>query len=110
ELINQADALVYTTEKSLKEFGDRISQSERMEIEQKMNDLRTAMKDKDIEKIKKGMEELTRASHRLAEEVYKQTASGKKTETSEGKKSETKEGKKEDIIDAEYEGDDEDKK
>lgn len=110
ELINQADSLLYTTEKSLKEFGDRISQSERMEIEQKMNDLRTAMKDKDIEKIKKGMEELTRASHRLAEEVYKQTASGKKTETSEGKKSETKEGKKEDIIDAEYKVDDEDKK
>ncbi|MCM8766168.1 MAG: molecular chaperone DnaK [Candidatus Omnitrophica bacterium] len=113
ELINQADTLVYTTEKSLKEFGDRISQSERMEIEQKLNDLKTAIKDKNIERIKRGMEELTRASHKLAEEVYKQATASKKTERGEEKreeKSESKEGKKEDIIDAEYKVDDEDKK
>ncbi|MCM8784162.1 MAG: molecular chaperone DnaK [Candidatus Omnitrophica bacterium] len=114
ELINQADTLIYTTEKSLKEFGDKISQSERAEIEAKLNDLKTAVKDKNIERIKKNMEELTRASHKLAEEVYKQAgATGQKTEThreQKAEKTENKEEKKEDIIDAEYKVDDEDKK
>ncbi|MCM8779163.1 MAG: Hsp70 family protein, partial [Candidatus Omnitrophica bacterium] len=113
ELINQADTLVYTTERSLKEFGDRVSQTERMEIEQKLNDLKAAIKDKNIERIKRGMEELSRASHKLAEEVYKQATSGKREKTEEEKKegkAESQEGKKEDIIDAEYKVDDEDKK
>ncbi|MCM8793542.1 MAG: molecular chaperone DnaK [Candidatus Omnitrophica bacterium] len=113
ELINQADTLVYTTERSLKEFGDRVSQTERMEIEQKLNDLKAAIKDKNIERIKRGMEELSRASHKLAEEVYKQATSGKREKTEEEKKegkAESQEGKKEDIIDAEYKVDDEEKK
>ncbi|MGE4357135.1 MAG: molecular chaperone DnaK [Candidatus Omnitrophota bacterium] len=111
ELINQADTLIYTVEKSLKDFGDKISQSERADIEIKLNDLKTAVKDRNIERIKKGMEELSRASHKLAEEVYKQTASGKKGETESGgeTKTETKGDKKEDIIDAEYKVDDEPK-
>jgi len=112
ELINQADALVYTTEKSLREFGDKISQSERAEIEAKLSDLKQAMKDKDTERIKRMMEELTRASHKLAEEIYKQASQKQKekTETKEERQSEEpKERKKEDIIDAEYKEEDENK-
>jgi len=75
EAVNQADNLVYATEKSLKDYGDKVSQAERADIEAKANDLKTAIKDKNIERIKKGMEELTRASHKLAEEIYKQAAS-----------------------------------
>ncbi|MCX7927130.1 MAG: molecular chaperone DnaK [Candidatus Omnitrophica bacterium] len=74
ELINQADTLAYSTEKALKEYGDKVSQSERAEIEAKLNDLKTAIKDKNMERIKRAMDELTKASHKLAEEVYKQTA------------------------------------
>lgn len=112
ETINQADALVYSTEKSLKEFGDKISQGERADIEAKINDLKTAMKDKNIERVKKGMEDLTRQSHKLAEEIYKQAAAkqerheprseeraGKGSAAEEGPKSEKKD---EEIIDAEY--------
>jgi molecular chaperone DnaK len=118
ETINQADTLVYATEKSLKEFGDKVSQSERAEIEARINDLKTAIKDKNVEKIKRMTEELTKASHKLAEEVYKQAASkqqqGQKSQGSAeaGTQQETKEekGGKEDIIDAEYkEEDDKDK-
>jgi len=76
EAINQADTLAYSVEKSLKDYGDKVSQSERAEIEAKLNDLKTAIKDKNVDRIKKGTEELTKASHKLAEEVYKQ-ASGK---------------------------------
>ena len=74
EAINQADNLVYATEKSLKEYGDKVSQTERADIEAKANDLKNAIKDKNVERIKKGMEELTTASHKLAEEIYKQAA------------------------------------
>jgi molecular chaperone DnaK len=118
ETINQADTLVYATEKSLKEFGDKVSQSERAEIEARINDLKTAIKDKNVEKIKRMTEELTKASHKLAEEVYKQAASkqqqGQKSQGSAeaGTQQEAKEekGGKEDIIDAEYkEEDDKDK-
>ena len=124
ELINQADNLAYTTEKSLKEFGDKVSQAERAEIEAGLNDLKQAIKDKNTDRIKKSMEDLTKASHKLAEEIYKQAAAkqqqqgqgqaqGQRTET-QGEKAaeeETKEKKKkdEDIIDAEYKEEDDKK-
>ncbi len=72
EAVNQADTLAYSVEKSLKDYGDKVSQAERADIEAKLNDLKTAIKDKNIDRIKKGMDELTKASHKLAEEVYKQ--------------------------------------
>jgi molecular chaperone DnaK len=121
EVVNQADTLAYATEKSLKEYGDKVSQSERADIEAKLNDLKTAIKDKNIERVKKEMEELTKASHKLAEEVYKQTTAkqqqqqqgpddrGQKPEDrSEGRedKEETGEKKKEDVIDAEFKEED----
>ncbi len=74
EAINQADTLAYSVEKSLKDYGDKVSQSERANIEAKLNDLKTAIKDKNVDRIKKGTDELTKASHKLAEEVYKQQA------------------------------------
>jgi molecular chaperone DnaK len=74
ETINQADTLAYSVEKSLKDYGDKVSQAERADIEAKLNDLKNAIKDKNVDRIKKGMEELTKASHKLAEEVYKQSA------------------------------------
>ncbi|HUI72969.1 MAG TPA: molecular chaperone DnaK [Spirochaetia bacterium] len=74
EAINQADTLAYSVEKSLKDYGDKVSQSERAEIEAKLNDLKSAIKDKNVDRIKRATDELTKASHKLAEEVYKQQA------------------------------------
>lgn len=71
EIKNQADTLVYSVEKSLKDFGDKVAQDERLDIERKSNDLKEALKGNDIERIKKCMEELTKVSHKLAEEMYK---------------------------------------
>jgi molecular chaperone DnaK len=76
ETVNQADTLAYSVEKSLKDYGDKVSQAERADIEAKLNDLKSAIKEKNVDRIRKCMEELTKASHKLAEEVYKQ-ASGK---------------------------------
>jgi molecular chaperone DnaK len=114
EIINQADNLVYATEKSLKEFGDKVSQAERADIEVRLNDLKQAIKDKNVDRIKRASEDLTKASHKLAEEIYKQAAAkqqGQRTETREQKpEEEPKEKKKdEDIIDAEYKEEDDKK-
>jgi molecular chaperone DnaK len=77
EITNQADTLAYSIEKSLKDYGDKVSQGERAEIEAKLNDLKQAIKDKNPDRIKKSMDELTKASHKLAEEVYKQAGAGR---------------------------------
>ena len=71
EAKNEADNLVYATEKSLKEHGDKISQDERLKIEQAINDTKEAIKTNDITKIKEAKDKLSDASHKLAEEVYK---------------------------------------
>ena len=113
EIINQADNLVYATEKSLKEFGDKVSQTERADIEARINDLKGAIKDKNVDRIKRASEDLTKASHKLAEEIYKQAASKQqgqqqRTETREqrGEEEPKKKKKDEDIIDAEYKEED----
>jgi len=115
ELVNQADALVYSTEKSLKDYGDKISQSERAEIETGLNDLKQSIKDKNLDQIRKGMEALTKSAHKLAEQVYKQaSAKGQQgqEQSAPGAQAETPQEEpkspKDDVIDAEYK--DEDKK
>ncbi|MBA7510161.1 Chaperone protein DnaK [subsurface metagenome] len=111
ELRNQADTVVYSTEKSLKEYGDKVSQEEREKIEKTLKAAKEALAGNDLEKIKKTQEELNKASHKLAEEVYKEAAKkreAKPKEEKETKKEEKKEEKKkEDVIEAEYEEKDE---
>jgi len=74
DLRNQADALLYSTEKSLKDYGDKISADERLTIEQQLSSLKEALKGKEAAAITQGMEGLTKASHKLAEAVYKAAA------------------------------------
>jgi len=116
ETINQADNLVYATEKSLKDYGDKVSQAERADIEAKANDLKAAIKDKNVDRIKKGMEELTKSSHKLAEEIYKQASAKQQQSQQQGQgpqqeaQEEPKETKKDDVIDAEFKEEDGNKK
>jgi molecular chaperone DnaK len=98
ETINHADNLIYTTEKSLRDYGDKIGQQERGEIEGSITDLKQAIKDKQLDRIKKSMEGLTQVSHKLAEAIYRQTSRKPETE-----KPEAGSGAKEKVVDAEYE-------
>jgi len=70
EARNQADSLIYSTEKSLKEFGDKIDAGEKKKIEDGVAALKKAMEGSDADAIKKASDELTQASHKLAEAVY----------------------------------------
>jgi molecular chaperone DnaK len=122
ETVNQADNLIYATEKSLKDYGDKVNQNERADIEAKANDLKSAIKDKNIDRIKKGMDELTKVSHKLAEEIYKQAAAKQKEQGAQSASAAAgaqenasadepgAEKKEEDIIDAEYKEEDKDGK
>ncbi|MDD2319050.1 MAG: molecular chaperone DnaK [Geobacteraceae bacterium] len=70
EARNHADSLIYSTEKSLTEFGDKIDAAEKQKIEDGIAALKKAMEGTDTEAIKKASDELTQASHKLAEAVY----------------------------------------
>jgi molecular chaperone DnaK len=98
ETINQADGLVYTTEKSLRDYGDKITQSDRAEIEARVNDLRQAVKDKNTDRIKGMMDALTQASHKLAEAIYGHSSERQRTAQAERPPRPT-----EHVVDAEFE-------
>jgi molecular chaperone DnaK len=70
EARNQADSLVYSTEKSLKEFGDKISDDDKKRIEEGIATLKKEMEGSDADLLKKATDELMQASHKLAEAVY----------------------------------------
>lgn len=107
EAKNEADSVVYATEKALKEHGDKISQDERLKIEQALSDAREALKGSDLERIKKTKEALLAASHKLAEQIYQEAAA--KAKSSQESKASGDDGKPKDkVVDAEVV--DEDKK
>lgn len=105
EARNTADQLVYATEKSLKDFGDKIDKSEKESIEKEIKKVQEAQKSDDVEKIKSAVEALSKASHKLAEEAYKkaQASAGSETPADAGENA----GKKdEDVVDAEFNAED----
>ncbi len=73
EARNQADSLIYQTEKSLKEYGDKIGADDRKKIEDGIADLKKAVEANDAEGIKSKSETLMQSAHKLAEAVYAHT-------------------------------------
>jgi len=111
ELHNQADTLIYTTEKTVKDAGDKVSDSQKSEINDNISQLRKAMQDNDLDQMKSGIEKLTNSSHKLAEEMYKQSSSQEQQQAQSGDTSssenqsqeESQDSQKEEkVYDAEY--------
>ncbi len=100
DLRNQADALVVQTEKSLAEIGDNIDADEKAKIEAAANDLKEVLKDDSAtkEQIEEKVKVLTEASHKMAEQMYKQEQGGGAQAAKESKKKDD-----DDVIDAEIE-------
>ena len=98
---NQADTLIHSTEKNIKEHGAKISDAEKKAIEDSSSGLKEALKGEDIEDIKKKTETLVQASMKLGEAIYK--SQEKKPDSS--KDGDTNdEGKKDDnVVDADFE-------
>ncbi|MFO7780571.1 MAG: molecular chaperone DnaK [Spirochaetia bacterium] len=72
EARNEADSLVYTTEKSLSDYGDKVSDSDKQSIQSAIDDVKKALEGEDLEDIKQKTEALKQASHTLAQTVYQQ--------------------------------------
>ncbi len=98
---NQADTLVHSTEKNLKEHGSKVSEADKKAIETAAADLRNALKGTDVEAIKKKTQDLVQASMKLGEAIYKSQQSAKPAENAKDQK---QEGKKDDnVVDADFE-------
>jgi molecular chaperone DnaK len=73
EARNQADSLIYTTQKTLADLGDKVDAATKGDIEAKIAALKTTMEGGDVAAIKAGTDELMKASHKLAEQMYAKT-------------------------------------
>ncbi len=105
ETKNQADALVYQTQKSLKEAGDAINAQERAQIESALNDLKETLKDENAtkEQIEAKIQALTQVSHKLAEAMYKKEQGEQGGGAQAGGEQSKKSGGDDEVIDAEVE-------
>jgi molecular chaperone DnaK len=106
EARNQLDSLIYTTEKSLKEFGEKVDSGEKQAIEEAIAKAKKAMESSDVSTIKSAQEELTRSSHKLAEAMYAKASQSGKAEGA-GPEAGAQEGPRqkaqEDVVDADFE-------
>lgn len=84
EVRNQADSLVYGTEKSLQEYGDKVSEADRNNIENAIQKLKESLKGEDFDTIKADTEALLQASHKLAEAMYAEAAAEGQSGTEAG--------------------------
>ena len=109
---NQADSLVFQVEKNIKEHGDKISPEDKSKIEADLKDLKEALEKNDAEVIKQKTQDLTQSSMKMGEAMYKDQQSteapGAEQPQQENKSDENK--NEDDVIDADYEEVDDDKK
>ena len=99
---NQADTMIHSTEKNLKEHGSKITETEKKSIETAIADLRNALKGTDAEEVKKKTQSLIQVSMKLGEAVYK--SQQKTTGKTDNSKKDSKENKdKDNVVDADFE-------
>ncbi|MFC1581047.1 molecular chaperone DnaK, partial [Thermodesulfobacteriota bacterium] len=99
---NMADSLVYSTEKAVKEAGDKLDEPTKAEIDGSIENLKKAMEGEDTEEIKRLSDELTQASHKLAEIMYAQ-ASAQSQDDAQGGDPTQEPPKDEEVVDADFE-------
>ncbi|MCD4763657.1 MAG: molecular chaperone DnaK [Desulfobacterales bacterium] len=105
EARNTADALIYSTEKSLKDLGDKVDSATKSKVEDATSRLKKAMEGDDEAEIKKLSDELTQSSHKLAEAMYQQASQAQAGEQQAGAESaqQAKASTDEDVVDADFE-------
>lgn len=124
DLKNQADQLIYSTEKTLNEHGDKISADEKGKIEDALKELKDAKEKEDADAIKKAMENVNNTAQELGKVLYQQAqqqqgggaqgaqqaggAGGSQQTPPGGESSQSEKGDDDDVIDAEFEADDDD--
>jgi molecular chaperone DnaK len=110
EARNSADALIYSTEKSIKELGEKVDSGTKAKIEEAISGLKKAMEGDDPAEIKRLSDELTNASHKLAEAMYQQASATQQKTGAEAESGGHGAGTDEDVVDADFEEVKEDEK
>jgi molecular chaperone DnaK len=113
EARNSADALVYSTEKSIKELGDKVDSETKSKVEEASSALKKAIEGEDTEEIKRLSEELTQVSHKLAEAMYQQASADSQQAGADAGPGGDQPGgatPEEDVVDADFEEVKEDEK
>ncbi|MEJ2097486.1 MAG: molecular chaperone DnaK [Deltaproteobacteria bacterium] len=104
---NSADALIYSTEKSIKELGDKVDATTKSNVESAIEALKKAMEGENAEEIKRQSEALTQASHKLAEAMYQQASQGNAQPGAdagaEGFAGQNTASQDDDVVDADFE-------
>lgn len=109
EARNQADTMVYSVEKNIKEFGDKVDAAEKTRIEEAIAKAKKALEGDDLDAIKKAQDELMNVSHKLAEAMYAKTAGGPGDPGADGGAQQdggqqaSESDKKDDVVDADFE-------
>ncbi|MBI2217364.1 MAG: molecular chaperone DnaK [Candidatus Rokubacteria bacterium] len=106
EVRNQTDSLVYGTERTLNEHGSKLPEADRKAVEDALTEAREALKSDDVERMKRAQESLTRASHKLAEIMYREAQAQAPGEARPGDGRGTTAGggaKEGEVVDAEFE-------
>jgi molecular chaperone DnaK len=99
---NMADSLIYSTEKTMKDLGDKVDESTKGDINKAIENLKNAMGGDDTQEIKRYADELTQASHKLAETMYSRASQSQAGAGGEGYAS-GRPPKDEDVVDADFE-------
>jgi molecular chaperone DnaK len=102
EIRNHADNLAYTTERTLKDLGDKLSAQDKEDIEKAIEEVKDALKGSDVERIKAAHEDLMQKSYKIGQVVYNQQQSGAETGAA-GEASTTANDGENDVVDADYE-------
>jgi molecular chaperone DnaK len=117
DVLNQADQVIYSTENTLKEHGDKVDEAEKNNINQGLEKLKTAKEGKNVDEIKKAIDELQESSNKLSQAMYEAAAKEQQEkagaeatgedpssgEESSGEKEDKKKKEGDDVIDADYE-------
>jgi molecular chaperone DnaK len=106
EARNTADALIYSTEKSIRDLGDKVDSTTKSNVEDAIAALKKAMEGENTEEIKRLSEELTQTSHKLAEAMYQQASQAGQQEADTGQESASQAGdsaQDDDVVDADFE-------
>lgn len=107
EARNNADALIYSTERSIKDLGDKVDSATKSKVEDAISQLKKAIEGNDEAEIKRLSDELTQSSHKLAEAIYRQASQAGEQQAGTGAESAQQAGASsstdEDVVDADFE-------
>ena len=99
---NDAEQVIFMTEKALKDLGDKVDKKDKEEAEKLIEETKKALEGEDLNKIKEAKDELLKKANELATKVYEEAAK-QNADTTESKESSAEDNKKDDVVDAEYE-------